>query len=63
MMKSIEYPEVFKISTDTQDEIKKILKKYNFIPEFKPNIRDLLTKDNSIHQLKILKKKSTLHNL
>jgi hypothetical protein len=41
----------------TQDSIKEILKKYEFKPEFYPNIKRLFSKENSIHQLKLLRQR------
>jgi hypothetical protein len=43
---------------NTPDAVKDILKKYEFRPEFFPNIKQLLKKENSIHRLKILKQKT-----
>ena len=42
----------------SDDELKKILEKYDFVPEFIPNIRKLLSENKSIHNLKILRKKT-----
>ena len=42
----------------TDDELKKILVKYDFVPDFIPNIRKLLSENKSIHNLKIQRKKS-----
>lgn len=42
----------------TDDELKKILEKYDFVPDFIPNIRKLLSENKSIHDLKIQRKKT-----
>ncbi len=46
-----------KNASKNDDELKKILEKYDFVPDFIPNIQKLLSENKSIHNLKIQRKK------
>ena len=46
-----------KNASKNDDELKKILEKYDFVPDFVPNIKKLLSENKSIHNLKIQRKK------
>lgn len=45
------------------DEIKKFLNKYDFVPEYFPDVKKLFSQDNSIHKLKVLRNKNKKENL
>ena len=51
-------PKKSKKTPISDDELKKILDKYEFVPDFIPNIRKLLKENQSIHNLKIQKMKA-----
>jgi hypothetical protein len=52
-------PKKIKKTPITDDELKKILDKYEFVPDFIPNIRKLLKENQSIHNLKVQKMRTT----
>ena len=51
-------PKKIKKASISDDELKKILDKYEFVPDFIPNIRKLLKENQSIHKLKVQKMKA-----
>ena len=57
--KAVARPKKIKKTPISDDELKKILDKYEFVPDFIPNIRRLLKENQSIHNLKIQKMKAT----
>ena len=55
--KVVKKPVKKRTTYDRDDELKKILEKYDFVPDFIPNIKKLLSENKSIHNLKIQRKK------
>lgn len=52
-------PKKIKKTPISNDELKKILDKYEFVPDCIPSIKKLLKENQSIHNLKIQKMKTT----